>query len=220
MAKSRSETNEELSLEILKLRDGLKPFLDEIKEFKMGKISETRNELFGLEGKAASEYWKGFKLSLSNVLGFEARSGMGAEDGVNALLNYGYGMLRGEVWRNVQIRGLDPYAGYLHADRKGRPSLVFDVMEEFRQQIVDKTVLLLVNRGKVKEDDFTFEDGFCKISDSARKKLIKCILTKFESKINVCGRKRSWSDIIQDQVNLLAEYLEGKSEYNGFYLRW
>ena len=57
---------------------------------------------------------------------------------VNAMLNYSYAILASEVLKSLHMSGLDPYAGFLHADLYGCNSLVFDVMEEFRQQIVDK----------------------------------------------------------------------------------
>src|SRR5437763_130357 len=43
--------------------------------------------------------------------------------------------------------GLDPFAGFLHVDRPGKPSLVLDLVEEFRQPIVDRVVIAHVNLG-------------------------------------------------------------------------
>ena len=64
---------------------------------------------------------------------------------------YSYAILASEVLKSLHMSGLDPYAGFLHADLYGRTSLVFDVMEEFRQQIVDKSVLKLINLGQIQK---------------------------------------------------------------------
>ncbi|MGC9051754.1 CRISPR-associated endonuclease Cas1 [Pyrobaculum sp.] len=86
--------------------------------------------VLGLEGSAASIYWG----AVSEAFGVPSRDPQGG-DPFNLALNYGYGILRYAVWRQVVIHGLDPYAGYLHADRSGRPSLVLDLMEEFRPHV-------------------------------------------------------------------------------------
>ncbi|MFP3252376.1 MAG: CRISPR-associated endonuclease Cas1 [Thermoproteus sp.] len=93
--------------------------------------------VLGLEGAAASVYWG----ALSAAFGLPGRD-PNAADPFNLALNYGYGVLKYAVWRQAVVHGLDPYAGYLHADRSGRPSLVLDLMEEFRPH-VDLLVLRL-----------------------------------------------------------------------------
>jgi CRISPR-associated protein Cas1 len=68
------------------------------------------------------------------------REGRGAQDPLNSLLNYGYGILYGQVEQAIILAGLDPYAGFLHADRPGKPSLTLDLIEEFRQVAIDRVV--------------------------------------------------------------------------------
>jgi CRISP-associated protein Cas1 len=75
----------------------------------------------------------------------------GADDALNALLNYGYGILYGHVWGAVANAGLEPFAGFLHVDRPGKPSLVLDLVEEFRQPVVDRTVIAFINLGQKAE---------------------------------------------------------------------
>lgn len=93
--------------------------------------------VIGVEGQAAQIYWD----ALAPLLGFDRRAPEGT-DPANLALNYGYGLLKYTVWREVVIHGLDPYAGFLHVDKSGRPSLVLDLMEEFRPH-VDLMVLRL-----------------------------------------------------------------------------
>jgi CRISPR-associated protein Cas1 len=136
------------------------------------------------------------------------------------MLNYGYAILQGETWRAIYLASLDPYCGFLHADRYGRISLVFDLIEEFRQQIVDKTVLSLINKKQFKLDDFQFKDGMMILSQKARKKLISSIYSKLSNKIKFNEKEFKYSNIIVHQSQLVGKYLEGKEKYTGFYLRW
>ena len=62
-------------------------------------------------------------------------------------LNYGYGVLYGEVERACVLAGLDPYGGFLHVDRPGKLSLAFDLIEPFRPAVVDRAMLAMVVKG-------------------------------------------------------------------------
>ena len=201
-------------------RDKLSQYSLKIDEIPDKPADEIRGKIFGVEGQAAIEYWLGFKSVIDKKFGFESRSGRGALDPVNSMLNYGYAVIQGDIWRNLHLAGLDPYCGFLHSDKKGRTSLVFDLMEEFRQQIVDKVVLSLLNRNQVKVEDFKLENGFMIILDKTRKLLIKSIQTKLSSKIDFNEKSMKYSDIILYQAKLIGKFLENKEDYVGFYLRW
>ena len=84
---------------------------------------------------------------MPDVLGFRRRVHRGADDVVNKTLNYCYALLLNHVWIAVRRAGLDPSIGMLHTGRRRSAGLVFDLMEPFRQPVVDKTVLALVGRG-------------------------------------------------------------------------
>lgn len=220
LAKSREFTNPYAYQEILICRENISKYERQLVKVENMPIDHIRGTIFGLEGKASIKYWKGLAMVLPYDFGFEGRSGRGATDGINAMLNYGYGILKGYIWRAIHLAALDPYAGYLHADRWGRPSLVFDLIEEFRQQVVDRTVLSLVNRKVVKKSEFSLEKDMCRMSDRVRQLLISSILDKMESKIKFNGKNISWAGVINHQANLLAKYLIGKDDYKGFYQRW
>src|SRR5690554_6734960 len=110
-------------------------------------IDALRGTLMSLEARAARYYWKSFADLLSPRHNFPVREHRGAVDPVNSLLNYGYGMLYSQVWRSVVQAGLDPFAGFLHADRPGKLSMVLDLAEEFRAQMVDRVVLGFIGTG-------------------------------------------------------------------------
>ena len=93
-------------------------------------------------------------------------------------------------------------------------------MEEFRQQVVDRTVLSMVNRGVVKTSDFEIKDDYCMISDKMRRLFISKILDRLDSKVKVDGKYVTWDRLINNQALLLAKYLTGETNYKGFYRRW
>lgn len=93
-------------------------------------------ELRGLEARAARRYWGGYAATLPRELGFRGRD-HDSGDPVNRSLNYLYGVLYHEAFRSLAVHGLDPYVGFLHVERSGSPSLVFDFVEMFRVAFVD-----------------------------------------------------------------------------------
>src|SRR5205823_7661479 len=93
-------------------------------------------------------YWEAVTEIISQKVEFLGREHVGATDAVNSLLNYGYGILYAQVWGAVINAGLEPFAGFLHVDRPGKPSLVLDLVEEFRQPVVDRTVIAFINLGQ------------------------------------------------------------------------
>ena len=100
-----------------------------------------KSVLFGLEGKTATLYWD--VLSKLELLGvdFLSREGRNAYSITNKALNYGYSILLSYVWAAVDNAGLEVYAGLFHTDRPGKPSLVLDLMEEYRAWVVDRAII-------------------------------------------------------------------------------
>ena len=92
-----------------------------------GEIDEIRERLLSIEGRAAQRYWSSIKDIIPAELAWPGRQTRGAKDLFNSLLNYGYGVLYAQVEQAILLAGLDPYAGFLHADRPGKPSLVLDL---------------------------------------------------------------------------------------------
>jgi len=205
---------------LMEQRDKLSKYSSKIDEIPDTHVDAIRGKIFGVEGKAAREYWIGFESTIDEKFGFKSRTGRGAQDPVNSMLNYGYAIIQGDIWRSLHLAGLDPYCGFLHSDKKGRTSLVFDLMEEFRQQIVDKSVLSLLNRNQVKLEDFELKNGALVILEKIRRLLIETIQRKLSSNIEFNGRNMTYENIITYQSKLIGKFLENKEKYTGFNLRW
>jgi len=117
----------------------------------------TRDSLRALEGEAASYYFGVFgHLILVNdaSFSFTTRSRRPPMDRANALLSFAYSLLALDVRSALEAVGLDPYVGFLHVDRPGRPSLALDLAEEFRAPFADRLVLSLLNLKQVNAGGF------------------------------------------------------------------
>lgn len=172
-----------------------------------GCVDDVRDVLMGAEGRAAQRYWAGVALVLRAELDWPGRQTRGATDQLNQALNYGYGVLYGQVERAILLAGLDPYAGFLHADRPGKPSLVLDLIEEFRQQVVDRTVIGLVNKGITIEQN---EKG--RLARDTRRLLAERVLDRLESRVRYEGQRHRLGAVLQMQARHLATFLRGERD--------
>jgi len=221
LAKSRKDSSPDAAERLKQAREEVKRALDAIEQVVPTCLEEQRSAFMGMEGAAASAYWNGIANVIPEEFEFSGRSGRYARDAVNAMLNYGYGLLEGECWRAVHYAGLDPYGGFLHVDRPGRASMVLDLMEEFRAQVVDRTVLKLIGLSRVSVEDFTMENGVCRIGDETRRLLIFEVLSKLEDSVRYGGKRIRWSDLVLAQARAVAAFLRGEiRRYVGFYQRW
>ena len=115
----------------------------------------TVDQVRGLEGQAASLYWREFaKLVVPSGFAFRVRAYRPPPDPVNACLSLGYAVLTAACDAAVRVVGFEPSIGFLHEPARGRPSLALDVMEEFRPLVVDRVVVRLLNRRQLSADDF------------------------------------------------------------------
>ena len=133
------------------------------------------------------------------------------------MLNYGYAILASEITKSILVNGLDPYCGFLHFDIYGRTSLTFDLIEPFRQQIVDKTVIGLINRKQISVEDLDKRNNTKKLE--ARKLIVERILAKIHSTITDDNETVSYSDLIGKQSEDLVKTLLDNEKFKGFYLR-
>ena len=192
--------------------------INQLDEMKLkGNNEEARMKIMGLEGKASNEYWGGIKYFIPSEICFVSRTKK-PTDLLNSMLNYGYAILASEITKSILVNGLDPYCGFLHFDMYGRTSLTFDLIEPFRQQIVDKTVIGLINRKQITVEDLDKRNNTIKLG--ARKLIVEGILSKIHSTITYDDETVSYSDLIRKQSDDLVKTLLGNKKFKGFYLRW
>ena len=128
----------------------------------------------GMEGDAANTYFGVFnELLKGSGFAFGGRVRRPPTDPVNAPLSFLYSLLTQECTSALQGVGLDPYVGFLHKDRPGRPSLALDMLEEFRAAWADRLVLTLINRRQIQLKDFeTDSTGAVRLKEEPRKRVL------------------------------------------------
>ena len=179
--------------------------------------NNVKMQIMGIEGKASNDYWNCVKHFIPKDIGFDFRTKK-PTDLLNSMLNYGYAILASEITKSILLNGLDPYCGLLHYDMDRRTSLTFDLIEPFRQQIVDKTVISLINRKQVKIEDMDKRNNLIKLN--ARKLIVSKILDKMYSTVTYNGNSMSYAKIIELQTKSLVKTLSDGEEFKGFYLTW
>ncbi|HMN29632.1 MAG TPA: CRISPR-associated endonuclease Cas1 [Caldilineaceae bacterium] len=216
LSKNRKEKQPELFAEVRLLASEVLDHLAEFDRYTGATIADCRPQILSSEGRAAQKYWQGVGKLLLADLGWPGRRTQGASDPFNSALNYGYGILYTQVERALLLAGLDPYAGFLHVDRPGKASLVFDLVEEFRQTVVDRTVIAIVNRNMALELD---ERG--RLVEAARRTLAEAIFKRLEAAEPYEGKRYPLRLILQMQARHLATFLRGeRTEYVAFVSSW
>lgn len=179
------------------------------------RVAEAENvaSLSGFEGAAARTYFEALSALVGPEWGFHRRTKRPPRDPVNAMLSYGYAILAAEARRAVELAGLDPSRGFLHAEFRDRPSLACDLMEEFRALIVDTSVLRLVNTRAVSPGGFDVSATGCRMDTRTKRALVEEIERRMLTRIVHPGSRRamSYREAIAEQALGLARYVAGSA---------
>ncbi|MBK8129495.1 MAG: CRISPR-associated endonuclease Cas1 [bacterium] len=164
----------------------------------------------GYEGSGTAHYFNCFQHLLNEPNLFNGRTRRPPRDPVNALLSYGYTILLNQIMSAICTVGLDPYVGYLHNTKYGKPALALDLMEEFRPLIVDSVVLSVFNNGILQRKHFTEElGGAYRLSDYGRRTFLTKLEARFDETIThpTFDYKATYRRSLELQARLLAKYL-------------
>lgn len=179
--------------------------------------AESVDEARGMEGDAASTYFSIFnELLKGSGFAFGGRVRRPPTDPVNALLSFVYSLITQECVSALQGVGLDPYVGFLHKDRPGRPGLALDILEEFRAPWADRFVLTLVNRQQIQSKDFdTDASGAVKLKDEARKNILTTYQDRKQTEIQhpYLEEQVPIGLLPHCQAMLLARHIRGDMEF-------
>lgn len=180
-------------------------------------LSATLDQVRGCEGSAAAAYFRCFgDAILAEGFSFDGRNRRPPLDPVNALLSLGYTLLANAVEAAVNIVGLDPYLGTLHALEANRPSLVCDLEEELRAVVVDALVVAAVNKRVLQPGDF--EDAGpgepVVIRREAVTRFVGLVERRLRSPVlyEPQGRRLTWRGVIEQQARAFARFVLGHDE--------
>ncbi len=172
-------------------------------------------KLLGHEAQVAIRYWDYIReLFSDDQVHFEQREHQGAKDLVNSMLNYGYAILYVRVWQALLAAHLNPFDSLIHAHREGKPTLVYDMIEIFRSQVVDRVVISLVQKGQ----DLEVRNGL--LTDQTRQLLVKSVMERLARYEKYQGEEMKMEQIILRQAKLLAKAFEGTDKFKPYVAKW
>lgn len=176
---------------------------------------EYRTKMMAQEAHCAELYWSyiGDLISDDDV-GFEKRIRQGATDLVNCMLNYGYAMIYPRVWQALLWRRLNPTISVIHVPQQGKPTFVYDIIELFRAQAVERVVISLIQ----KKEPLAMSDG--KLDASTRKLLVKNIFKRLNRYEKYRGVETRLTDIINTQVLEIANFIDSGATYRPYIAKW
>ena len=189
-------------------------------------------ELLGIEGAAASQYFQQFngmvKVEDDDLPGLEMpgknakqlafnfnftnRNRRPPTDPVNAMLSLAYSMLAKDCTLAALAVGFDPYIGFYHQPRFGRPALGLDLMEEMRPLVAESAVLSCINNRVVTEKDFVRAGQAVNLTAPGRKRFFQMYEQRMSSLIThpLFDYKVSYRRALELQARLLAKTLTGE----------
>ena len=194
--------------------------------------TESMESLLGVEGVAAKTYFSVFSGMIkgrrsSNTgeawgFDFNGRNRRPPRDPVNAMLSYAYSLLTKDLTVTAMAVGFDPFMGFYHKPRYGRPALHLDLMEEFRPIVADSVVLSAMNNGILSPNDFVRRGLSTAMKPSGRKRFIEAYERRLDSLVThpVFEYRISYRRVLEVQTRLLGRFLNGElPEYPGFRTR-
>jgi len=188
------------------------------------KLEGAKNleSLLGYEGAGAAAHYRAFRQFLARDWGFTTRQFRPPPDPINAMLSLGYTLLHNHVYAFTNVVGLDPYCGYFHQPKHGHAALASDLMEEFRQIIVDGYVLSLVNNNRIKPKDFEKTNNGIRFTKEALDRFLTGYYGRTQRTFQhpTLNEKTTYLRCIELQVRHLARVIRGKEAvYNPFLIR-
>ena len=201
-------------------RDKNKDSLDLLKKLaKRTQRAESVAQLLGYEGTAARVYFKQFPTmirndGMSSTFSFKGRNRRPPKDPINCLLSFTYSLLTKDCLATLRSVGFDPYQGFLHRPRFGRPALALDLAEEFRPVISDSVAINLINNGEISARDFITRAGGVSLTAEGRKTVLNNYERRLATEIThpTFGYRVTWRRIIEVQSRILAATVLGELE--------
>ena len=192
--------------------------LNEIgKIMKTLKDKTTTNEIMGVEGICSAIYFRAYGHMFRCRISFPGRNRRPPRDPINVMLSLAYTFLTKEVASALEAESFETYLGFLHGIRYGRKSLALDIVEEFRQPVIDRLVLRLFNKQMMSEYDFDFEDGIVLLREESFKKF--CMeYEKWMTQPVSETDSRNFRDILKEQIGLPKKAVREKEDYIPY--RW
>lgn len=181
--------------------------------------TSTVQVLLGQEGAAARDYFAVFPVMLRDDLRlpggpfhWDGRNRRPPRDAINCLLSYVYGLLVKDLVVCCLAVGFDPYLGFYHRPRFGRPALALDLAEEFRPLVADSVVINLINNGEIGVTDFIVRAGGVALTQDGRRSVLRAYERRLDVEVRhpLFGYRLTYRRLLDVQTRLLAARVLGE----------
>lgn len=192
--------------------------MDDFKTFKKNSKLDDDDfvtKVVAHEAQVAIKYWDYIReLLQDDGIAFDSRTHQGATDLFNCSLNYGYAILYARVWQALLAAKLNPFESLIHAKHEGNPTLVYDMIEIFRSQVVDRVVIRLIQKGQ----NMGVANGL--LTDTTRRAIAKAVMERLARYEKFHGEEIKMEDILLKQTRLLAEAFKGNKKFKPYVAKW
>ena len=218
---------------VLLMRNHVSPPPDAIAQLKRwatkAETASSPQVLLGIEGNAARIYFQHFAgmikvgdqpMDPANALGepprynfdFRNRNRRPPRDPVNALLSLAYTLLAKDLTVTAAAVGFDPYLGFYHLPRPGRPALALDLMEPFRPLLADSAVITAINNRMSCPEDFVQSGSGVTMTPSGRKAFIRAYEQRMDQLVThpLFDYRVGYRRLLEIQTRLLARVVSGE----------
>jgi CRISPR-associated protein Cas1 len=222
-----------LNQRVLLMRNHVSPNAEAISELKrqsrLLERTSSLESLLGVEGNAARIYFQQFSGMLKpgdtpidpcNESGkpprfafdFRGRNRRPPRDPVNAMLSLCYTLLAKDFTITASSVGLDPYLGFFHQVRPGRPALALDLMEPFRALIADSTVISAINNRMVYPEHFIPAGNGVTMTEPGRKAIFRAYEQRMDQLVThpLFDYRVTYRRLLEIQTRLLARLICGE----------
>ena len=147
--------------------------------------SDRIAQIIGFEGQAAKYYFQGLAQCIDEEFAFQGRNKRPPKDEFNSMISLGYSILMNEVYCKIEMKGLNPYFGFIHRDAEKHPTLASDMMEEWRAVIVDATAMSMINGHEIRKEHFVFDmdQPGCYLTREGLKLYLNKLERKFQTEV-------------------------------------
>jgi CRISP-associated protein Cas1 len=174
-----------------------------------------------IEAQGSRAYFSALRSNLHPDWEFPSRQRRPPPDPVNVLLSATYTLLTEAVYSAIVLAGLDPYCGFYHAERPGRPALALDLMEEFRPLIADSVVVTLLNNRHLSPQDFRPgpRERPVILDREGYRKVLRLFGERLRTRVTIPRLKQrtTYQRLLEVQARGLAAVIEGReTQYQPF----
>ncbi len=175
------------------------------------KGASSTSQLMGYEGEISTLYWQSLVVIIEEKSNFKGRENRGAKDLVNASLNYGYAILYARIQHALLKAGLALHISFLHTMQDGKPTLVYDLVEEFRAFVVDRAIISMINQNEPLKID---KKG--RLSEASCRLIVQNVKERLGVYTKHKKASKKVETILQEQAYLLARHVRGEERYKPF----